>query len=171
MLTGGQCSHDIIVKPNSFFIAEPYDKNREPREQAIIKAIDGFPYYIADKDIMNIALTCKVCRARARVKEGMKFIIYEEGDLILDPETRAPLEKLELVKGRIEITNVQEKISIGESFTVVSSLLGPYLSSFLAVSRTIAKRVEINLTEEDIIEPQRGPIIVGDLVRQVIPSS
>ncbi|GAG91171.1 unnamed protein product, partial [marine sediment metagenome] len=62
MLTGGTCPHDIIIKSNSFFIAEPYDKNREPREQAIIEAITGFPYYIADKDIMNIAITCKVCR-------------------------------------------------------------------------------------------------------------
>lgn len=62
MLTGGPCSHEIIVKSNSFFIAEPYDKNREPREKSILKAIDGFPYCIADEDIMNIALTCKVCR-------------------------------------------------------------------------------------------------------------
>lgn len=62
MLTGGSCSHDIIVKPNSFFIAEPYDENREPREQAILRAIDGFPYSIADENIMNIALTCKVCQ-------------------------------------------------------------------------------------------------------------
>jgi len=62
MLTGGPCSHDIIVKPNSFFIAEPYDENREPRERAILKAIDGFPYSIADENIMTVALTCKVCQ-------------------------------------------------------------------------------------------------------------
>lgn len=62
MLTGGPCSHDIIVKPNSFFIAEPYDENREPRERAILGAINGLPYCIADEDVMNIALTCKVCQ-------------------------------------------------------------------------------------------------------------
>lgn len=62
MLTGGACAHNIVVKINSFFIAEPYDEERECREQAILSAIDGFSYYIADKEIMNIAMTCKVCR-------------------------------------------------------------------------------------------------------------
>lgn len=104
------------------------------------------------------------------VKNDMKFIIYEEGDLIIDPETGMPLENLELVKGRIEITNVQEKISIGESFGYVAgpSVLDDFYTLGRVFNRT-TRRIEINLTEEDIGKiRQPGPIVVGDLVRQVI---
>lgn len=105
------------------------------------------------------------------VKKGMKFIIYEEGDLITDPRTGDSLEKLELIKGRIEITSVQEKISIGESFKIVA---GSFLDSYIETLSTfsafgaISKKVKIKLTDNDISEsPQLGPVVVGDLVKQV----
>lgn len=107
------------------------------------------------------------------VKEGMNFIIYEEGELIFDPETHDPLEKIELIKGKIEITSVQEKISIGGSFAIIAGeLLESYmdlLSPLARVGRMMSsKRVEKSLTDAVISQSHPGPIIVGDLVRQVI---
>jgi len=100
------------------------------------------------------------------VKKGMKFVIYDEGDLILDPETRAPLEKLELIKGRITITSVQEKISIGESFKFVTT--SPYFFETLgSLTQSMSKRVDIVLTDVVFEALQPEPIKIGDLVRQV----
>ena len=63
LLTGGRCSHfPIDIEPNSFFISEPYDKERKAREKAIRKVIKGYPHIIADHKAMNIALTCKICQ-------------------------------------------------------------------------------------------------------------
>lgn len=63
LLTGGRCVHlPISTDLNSFFVSEPYDEKRQQRELAIKKALEGFNYIISDHKIMNIALTCKICR-------------------------------------------------------------------------------------------------------------
>lgn len=63
LLTGGRCVHlPISVDLNSFFVSEPYDEERQQRELAIKKALEGFNSIISDHEIMNIALTCKICR-------------------------------------------------------------------------------------------------------------
>src|SRR5260370_36133362 len=49
--------------------------------------------------------------SRQGVKEGMVFVIYELGDEIRDPETGESLGRLELVKGRVTVAHVQEKVS------------------------------------------------------------
>jgi len=62
LLTGRRCSHyPVNIVPNSFFIAEPYDAERSNREDAIKKALLGYPVTIADQNAMNIAITCKIC--------------------------------------------------------------------------------------------------------------
>lgn len=101
------------------------------------------------------------------VKEGMEFIIYDEGDLIIDPETGHTLEKLEIIKGRIKITNVQQKISIGESFRVSTATR----DALWSIQQTFTRRVEVVLTKEDIEEPKPKPIRIRDLVRQVKSNS
>jgi hypothetical protein len=45
------------------------------------------------------------------VREGLLFVIYELGDEIYDPETSESLGRLEIVKGRVKVTHVQDKIS------------------------------------------------------------
>lgn len=63
LLTGGRCSYyPVILELNSFFISEPYDKLRRKRENAILEAIRGHRYEIADHKIRNIAITCKICQ-------------------------------------------------------------------------------------------------------------
>jgi hypothetical protein len=63
LLTGGECVHfPVDVIHGSFFISEPYDERRMEREDAIVRAIEGYPYIVADHVIRNISLTCKVCQ-------------------------------------------------------------------------------------------------------------
>ena len=103
------------------------------------------------------------------VKEGMDFIIYDEGPLIIDPETGLVLENLEIIKGRVKITNVQQKISIGESFKFIST---PTPYNFLQTMQlSVSRKVEIVLTDKDIEEQEPGPIRIRDLVRQVKSNS
>jgi len=45
------------------------------------------------------------------VKEGNKFIVVGIGDIIVDPDTGEELERLEIVRGRVVATHIQEKIS------------------------------------------------------------
>lgn len=49
------------------------------------------------------------------VREGMKFVIFELGDEVLDPVTKESLGRLELVKGHVSVTSVQEKISVAQT--------------------------------------------------------
>jgi hypothetical protein len=100
------------------------------------------------------------------VKRGMRFIIYEEGEMIKDPETKADIEKLELVKGEVEITAVQEKISIAESFKTVKRVYDPLNISYIYPREVIDKEKKA-LTEEKIEEPSSPKVKVGDLVRQI----
>lgn len=45
------------------------------------------------------------------VKEGQKFLVVGQGDVIIDPETNEELEKLELVRGRVSVEHIQQKVS------------------------------------------------------------
>lgn len=49
------------------------------------------------------------------VAVGNKFLVIGIGDTIVDPNTGEELEKLEIVRGKVSVTHVQEKISTMES--------------------------------------------------------
>jgi hypothetical protein len=51
----------------------------------------------------------------AGVHEGMLFVLYELGPEIFDPENSAPLGKLEIVKGKVSVIHVQEKLAIAQT--------------------------------------------------------
>ncbi|MGO9584600.1 MAG: hypothetical protein ACLP2Y_00105 [Limisphaerales bacterium] len=51
------------------------------------------------------------------IEEGTEFLIYEDGDEILDPETNKSLGILEIVKGYVTVINVQPKVSIAKTHT------------------------------------------------------
>jgi hypothetical protein len=44
------------------------------------------------------------------VREGMEFVVYALGRQISDPETGQSLGQLEMVKGRVKVSYVQEKM-------------------------------------------------------------
>ena len=49
------------------------------------------------------------------VKVGQKYLIIGLGEIIIDPDTKEELEQLEIVRGRVAITHVQQKIATAES--------------------------------------------------------
>lgn len=51
------------------------------------------------------------------VREGMVFVIYQLGDPIIDPETHESLGQLELIKGRVKVYHVQDKLCHASTFS------------------------------------------------------
>ena len=99
------------------------------------------------------------------VTKGMRFVIYEEGEMIKDPTSSQPIERLELVKGEVQIIHVQQKMSIGESFSIETKTTPPY-SAITAMATTKEEiKVTTPLTKEKVEEISPGPLKVGDLVR------
>jgi hypothetical protein len=54
------------------------------------------------------------------VKIGDIFKIVSLGDMIIDPDSGEPLDALEIVKGTVKVTHIQEKISTLESIDYIS---------------------------------------------------
>ncbi len=50
------------------------------------------------------------------VQDGQKFLVLGLGDIIIDPDTKEELEKLEIVRGRVSVSHVQQKISTLKSY-------------------------------------------------------
>jgi hypothetical protein len=84
LVTGGRCAHfPVNLIPNSFFVAEPYDSDQKDREKAIRKSLSGFKVIIAEEDVMNIALTCKICHEIQSAQFGIVDITgFNENVLI-----------------------------------------------------------------------------------------
>ena len=115
------------------------------------------------------------------VKEGMKFVVISQGDVVKDPETGEELERWEIPKGRIVAEHVQEKISICGADVVEPQT--PAASSDPSTRTLSADMVTVSLRPEVRGEARRGklninkaemegmpevePISVGDIVRAV----
>jgi hypothetical protein len=108
------------------------------------------------------------------VKKGMLFVIYEPGDEITDPESGESLGSLELVKGEVAVSHVQETISIAQSKEIENKSTSTVLSARLAEITPSAKsHFEKNFEKLDVRRSDisgtstAGPITVGDLARSV----
>ena len=101
------------------------------------------------------------------VQKGMKFVIYEESEMIKDPTTGEDLEKLELVKGFVEVTHIQEKISAAESFEIEKKVYSPFIDLSMYFTKEVTVTEKKALTQEAIEEPKPSPVKEGDLVRQI----
>jgi hypothetical protein len=49
------------------------------------------------------------------ISDYMNFLVYEEGEEIIDPATKESLGKLEIAKGKLRVKHVQEKLTTLES--------------------------------------------------------
>ncbi|MGG3802521.1 FlgT C-terminal domain-containing protein [Metabacillus fastidiosus] len=95
------------------------------------------------------------------VKIGQRFLVYNVGQELFDPDTRESLGKIEEVKGKGQVTHVQEKMATIESDQIRNE-------------RTIRKTGHSVLkpigSEEEIIKPLRKPFENperGDLVKPI----
>lgn len=115
------------------------------------------------------------------VKPNMKFYVYEEGDEIVDPDTKEFIEKEEVLKGYLKTIHVQDKISIlesdeKESVTVKSPLIFSNFNSILGETRKVMKPLDVDLDQDkntNSTTTQEGEnldtkIKRGDLVKQII---
>lgn len=98
------------------------------------------------------------------IKNNMKFIIYELGEEIIDPDTRRVIDRLEIIKHCIKVIQIQEKFSVMKSdeyepdfFKTFTS--GDYQSKIIPLS-TEEKPAKSS-------EKEYKKIKVGDLVRQI----
>lgn len=114
----------------------------------------------------------------AGVKYNMEFVIYEEGDPVIDPATREVLDRIEIVKGRVYVTHLQSRICIAEpapaGFSIEQALAQAYKrgEQGISLSSSGAKSViqpKLKIAEGQI-KPQRtaeDEIRIGDKVRNV----
>ena len=56
------------------------------------------------------------------IRIGQKFTIVEIGELLIDPDTGNQLEALEIVKGKVEASHVQEKISTLKAYETTQKI-------------------------------------------------
>lgn len=64
--------------------------------------------------VMDKGLNCEVAT-------GQRYLVVGLGDVISDPETGEELERLEIVRGRVSVMHVQEKIATLKSCDYESS--------------------------------------------------
>jgi hypothetical protein len=105
-----------------------------------------------------------------RVEEDMRFVIYEPGDEIKDPDTDKSLGKFEHVKAKVEVVNVQEKFSTAKTYETHTMTM-PAIQQALAQVSGQTTRNELPLDEETRAGLQKGlrPLVkIGDLVRQIL---
>ena len=114
--------------------------------------------------------------ANQGVQVGMVFVVYEQGEDILDPETQEPLEQLEIVKGEVEVVHVQQSICLARSKKIERSETPTILSAKLAEVHPSAKHklentyLKLYVKNSDISSSRSvGPITVGDSARAVEP--
>lgn len=109
--------------------------------------------------------------SEAGVTERDRFLVYELGEELIDPETKELLGRLEIVKGTGKPIHIQEKLTTIESTrtrqqpekrrTVTKS--GDPFMSVIAPSRSV----------EEIVEPSEprlqafGEVKVGDHAKKV----
>jgi hypothetical protein len=99
------------------------------------------------------------------VEEGMRFIIYTEGEEIRDPDTDDSLGKIDYIKAKVKVKYSAEKYSWAETYETIqnpaiSSLMGSFsqgVRATLSKSQSPSSPIQIEL-----------PVMKGDLVKQII---
>lgn len=91
------------------------------------------------------------------VREGQDFIIYTLGDEIFDPSSGNSLGRYELVRGRGEVTHVQQKLCTVRSLQTKQVAAAP-INALVAVSgHTSTRSVQVPFSL----------LMVGDRARRV----
>ena len=111
---------------------------------------------------------------KSGVTQGMRFVVYEEGQDIRDPESGESLGKLEVVKAEVQAVHVQENMTLLKSLPTEQPQGATVLSARLqeggAGIRNSAEssRQKLYVRQGDISGVSKvSPISVGDLVRSI----
>lgn len=101
------------------------------------------------------------------VEEDMRFVIYEPGEDIKDPDTKKSLGNFEYVKAKVKVTYVREKFSTAETYETYTFSW----SNIAAILTEKSKRRELPLekeTREQLQEKGVSSVKIGDLVRHIL---
>ena len=107
------------------------------------------------------------------VTKGMKFVIFDEGDEVADPETGESLGKMEIVKGEVIVEHPQERISLAASTEVKevdqeSVVLSARLAKADPAGKHRKERQQLHVKGSDKTGwANVSPVSVGDPVRSV----
>lgn len=100
--------------------------------------------------------------ANDKVKKGMRFVIYAEGDQLFD-DKGVSLGTLEIPKAEVEVVHVMDKMSIAEHFETHTVPTIPGFGS------TYTVRNPLPVAEQEIKAPKVDlGVHKGDKVRQVL---
>ena len=100
------------------------------------------------------------------VEEGMRFIIYELGNEIEDPDTKESLGRFEYVKAKVEATNVNEKFSTAKTYetdTIPTAIMGVYAGQLVSRKLPLDDETKDRLPKHPITR-----VKIGDPVRQIL---
>jgi hypothetical protein len=99
------------------------------------------------------------------VEEDMRFVIYESGEEINDPESGDLLGKFEYVKAKVEVVDVKEKFSTAETYETHTTTT----PAIQALSGQTTRNT-LPLDDETSARLQKGlrSVEIGDLVRQIL---
>lgn len=93
------------------------------------------------------------------IEKDMKFIIYDEGEEIIDPESNISLGKREIVKHKIKAIHIQENFSIMVSDVWGRSMIDKLMNTGIKTQKPF-------LLKDDANKKINLHIKVGDFVRQ-----
>ncbi len=107
------------------------------------------------------------------VSVGDRFVIFEDGQEIDDPNSQQSLGRLELVKAQVEAVHVQEKMSLvmptKKETSTQTTVLSATLAKTASTGTTDIHRDRLNVQVDQIAGlPQiNSAIAVGDSVRSI----
>ena len=104
------------------------------------------------------------------VEVGQKFILVGMGEVITDPDTGDDLEQLEIVRGKVEVTHVQNKISTSSSYEfnkdsditeITKVRSGNTILPILGSQNTVTESVKPGRSYlKKLLEPQVGDYVI-----------
>jgi hypothetical protein len=106
--------------------------------------------------------------ATAGVQEGMEFVIFSEGEHVLDPETGEDLGSIETVKGRLHVDHVMENIARASTMSYSVTLASWYDQMARASGVFETRRSKLKVDEGQITPIDEDRLVkVGDRVRSI----
>jgi len=99
------------------------------------------------------------------VEENMRFIIYEKGKEIIDPDSKESLGYFEYVKGKVKVDVVNEKYSIAKSYQ--QAIVG--VPNYFNIGAIAPKELPLDEeTKKGLDKSGITRVKIGDLVRQIL---
>lgn len=107
------------------------------------------------------------------VEEGMRFLIYQPGERILDPDTGEPLgDAPDVEKAEVVAAEVKEKMTVMKSDTITYTRMKDPTN--LTLPGLFGKQEEVVTERKDLntkkpVPDDRSKISEGDSIRQIPP--